>query len=87
MQTRTTGTFPLTITVTTADGRYLIQRTQITIRSTALNGVGLVLTIGAAAFLALWWLTHSRKARAVRRSAASSTAVVAPVDPVPPGTP
>jgi hypothetical protein len=87
VQTRTTGTFPLTITVTTADGRYLIQRTQITIRSTALNGVGLVLTIGAGAFLALWWLTHSRKARAVRRSAARSPAAVAPVDPAPPSAP
>lgn len=78
VQARTTGTFPLDINVTTADGRFEIEQTTITIRSTALNGVGLILTIGAGLFLAIWWLTHFRRTRAKRRGANGPSVVAAP---------
>lgn len=80
VQARTNGTFPLDILATTVDGRFPVQDTQITIRSTALNGVGLFLTIGAGVFLALWWITSWRRNRRKRHDAPTSgpTAVPTP---------
>jgi hypothetical protein len=49
-----TGRFPATLTLDTPDGR-TIGSTEIVVRSTAYNRVALVITIGAALFLALWW--------------------------------
>jgi hypothetical protein len=51
---RTTGTFPARIVVAAPTGTTLGVRA-ITIRSKAYNVVALVITIGAAAFLLLWW--------------------------------
>jgi len=64
---RARATFPLTIEVRTPDGRQLLTTTQITVRSTALSGIGIALTIGAAAVLAFWWFRHARRGRRVRR--------------------
>ena len=52
------------------DGGVLLAEGRYTIRSTAVSGVGVVLTIGAAGFLALWWGRHLRRARRERREAA-----------------
>lgn len=58
VQTRVTGDTPLRITVHTPDGRVLLGESRYRIRSTAVSGVGVVLTVGAAAFLAVWWGRH-----------------------------
>jgi hypothetical protein len=67
VQTRATGDTPLRVSVRSPDGRVLAE-SRYTVRSTAVSGVGLVLTIGAAAFLALWWGRHWRRARRDRRA-------------------
>ncbi len=54
VRTRATGDTPLNITVRTPDGRLLAQ-SRYRVRSTAVSGVGVLLTIGAGGFLALWW--------------------------------
>lgn len=54
VRTRATGDTPLNITVRTPDGRLLTQ-SRYRVRSTAVSGMGVLLTIGAGGFLALWW--------------------------------
>ncbi len=70
VRTRATGDTPLRITVRTPDGQVIIDESQYTVRSTAVSGVGLLLTVGAGGFLALWWGRHLFRARARRRTQA-----------------
>jgi hypothetical protein len=63
VEARTSGAFPLHLTVMTPDGGVVIARTTVTVQSTALSGVGVVLSVGAALFLVLWWSRHAWKAR------------------------
>lgn len=65
--TRTSGEFPLVIDVTTPDGSLPITRIDLDIRSTAVSGVGLVVSIGALLFLLGWWATNFRRTRRDRR--------------------
>lgn len=68
VRTRTSGAFPLHVTLTSADGAVRFDETTFDIRSTAISGVGLVLSIGAGLFLVIWWARHwlrSRKTRTV----------------------
>jgi hypothetical protein len=58
VRTRTTGDTPIRITVRSPDDGVTLAESQYTVRSTAVSGVGIVLTVGAAAFLALWWGRH-----------------------------
>jgi hypothetical protein len=57
------GTFPLDLTVTTPDKRVTIGEQVIEMRSTAVSGLGLALTIGAGFFLLVWWARNWRKTR------------------------
>ena len=66
VKTRTAGDTPVRITVRSPDGNVILAEGQYTIRSTAVSGVGIVLTGGAALFLAIWWGRHWRRARATR---------------------
>lgn len=61
-RTRGSGVSPVQITVRTPDGRVL-HSTRYKVQSTAISGVGLIITIGAAAFLVLWWFSHWRQDR------------------------
>lgn len=67
VSTRTSGDTPVHITIRSPDGRVVLAESRYTIRSTAVSGVGVVLTIGAAAFLALWWGRHWFMARRAPR--------------------
>jgi hypothetical protein len=78
----TSGAFPLEITVTSPDGSIVFDRTTFDIRSTAVTGVGLVLSVGAGLFLAVWWARHWRRAR---RSRHLMPAGAVPAEPPPPG--
>jgi hypothetical protein len=60
---RTSGDAPLTITVTSPDGSLLLATTDYTVRSTAVSGVGLALTIGAVIVLLVWWIRSWRRGR------------------------
>jgi uncharacterized protein DUF6049 len=83
VRTRASGAFPLVIVVTSPDGSVVLERARFDIRSTAVSGVGVVLSIGAGLFLAIWWARHWRSTRRSRR-------LVPPEDIpeiAPPGTP
>jgi hypothetical protein len=77
VETRNSGTFPVDITVTTADS-IPIQSTQLRVRSTFVSGVGIFLTVAAVLFLALWWGWDIRKRR--RRAANAEAGGGDPVD-------
>ena len=81
VQTRASGSFPLEVTVWSPDGAVSIAATRFTVRSTAVSGVGLALTIAAGLFLVLWWGRHFRNARRAKRLVASSHPVLR--DPTP----
>jgi hypothetical protein len=51
------------VTLTTADDRFTIGTTLITVRSTVFSSIGVLLTVGALIFLAVWWGNHIRRSR------------------------
>jgi hypothetical protein len=74
VRARTSGAFTLDVTVTSTDRSIVLDRSTFDVRSTAISGVGLVLSIGACLFLAIWWARHWRSARRSRH--------LVPTDPV-----
>jgi len=54
VRAQTTGRFPVTVRLETPQGAAIAQ-SQIVVRSTAYNVLALVITVGAALFLATWW--------------------------------
>lgn len=67
IEARTSGTFPMLVVVSSPDGRLEVGRFEMTVRSTAVSGVALTITVGAGLFLVGWWGNHIRKARRARR--------------------
>jgi hypothetical protein len=67
VETRASGAFPVEIRVTSPDGVIQLSDERITVRSTAVSGLGIVLSGLAALFLAVWWLRHFRRGRRARR--------------------
>jgi hypothetical protein len=63
VRARASGAFPLEVDVTTPDGRQSLSMTRYTVRSTAISGVGLVISVGAGVFLTVWWARHWRRTR------------------------
>lgn len=57
------GAFPLEVDVTSPDGQRSLAMTRYTVRSTAVSGAGLVLSVGAGLFLIVWWALHWRRTR------------------------
>jgi Family of unknown function (DUF6049) len=70
----TSGAFPMGIRVTSPDRTIELDSTTFDVRSTAVTGVGYVLSIGAGLFLAAWWARHWRKARRSRHLMPAGTA-------------
>jgi hypothetical protein len=71
VETRTPGTFPLDMTVTSADGTLGISTRRYEVRSTFVSTVGIALMVGAVAFLAIWWGLDFRRRHRARRAAAT----------------
>ena len=71
VKARASGAFKLDTTITSPDGNLVIATSQFNVRSTAVSGVGLVLTIAAGLFLLLWWGRHFRRTRRAKRLIAS----------------
>lgn len=67
VRTRASGAFPVDIVVTAPDGSLVLSETRFTLRSTAVPGIGIVLSLVAALVLAVWWARHWRTARRARR--------------------
>ena len=74
VEARASGDFPLAISVRSPDGRLTVAATRLTVRSTFPSGVGLLLSVGAGLFLALWWARHWRTSRRDRRLVAPAGA-------------
>lgn len=84
VRTRTSGDTPVQVKIWTPDGSTEIGASRITVRSTAVSGVGLVLTIGAGAFLLVWWLSHWRRSRKRRANAPAANPPTPPRGPAAP---
>lgn len=66
VETRSSGVFPLDVSLWTPGGGQRLAVNRDTVRSTAVSNVGLILIIVAVASLAIWWgrdLRHGRRAR------------------------
>jgi hypothetical protein len=77
VRARTSGAFTLDVTVTSPDGSIVLDTSTFDVRSTAISGVGIVLSIGAVLFLAVWWARHWRSARRSRHLMPASAASAA----------
>ena len=66
MATRASGSFPVDVIIESIDGTLPVDTGRITVRSTAISGLGIVLSIGAGLFLLAWWGSHFRKVRRAR---------------------
>jgi hypothetical protein len=78
VRARTSGAFTLDVRVTSVDQTIVLDESTFDIRSTAISGVGLVLSAGAVLFLAVWWGRHWRDARRSRRLLPPDAMVAAP---------
>jgi hypothetical protein len=68
IEARASGTFPMTITVTSPDERLAFGApVQVTVRSAVFGGWAVGLTVAALVFLAGWWANHFRRTRRNRR--------------------
>jgi hypothetical protein len=74
VESRTSGSFPLRLTIQSADGMLPIAQTEFEVKATAVSAVGLVLIISALVFLTLWWMFHIRRDRKRRRVATQPAA-------------
>jgi len=68
VRSRTSGTFPLEMSIRSADGALLIAQGRFKVRSTVVSSVAIALAAGAALFLAGWWIFDIRRRRARARS-------------------
>jgi hypothetical protein len=72
VEARSNGTFPLIVAAVTPDGDVPVSPpSEVTVRVTAVAGLGLALSVGAILVLATWWVHHARVARRAVRAAAS----------------
>lgn len=55
VRARATGSVPTFVTLTTPDGEIELDARQLNVRSTAISGVGLAISLGALAVLLVWW--------------------------------
>ena len=67
VEAKASGAFPVDVTVQSPDGALVLGTARYNVRSTAISGVGLLLSIGAGVFLLLWWGRHFRNIRRDRR--------------------
>jgi hypothetical protein len=66
VETRSSGVFPLDVSLWTPGGAQRLAINRDTVRSTAVSNVGVILIVLAVASLAIWWgrdLRHGRRAR------------------------
>ncbi len=67
VKVRASGTIPVAVTLTSPDENLPLGTTRFTVRSTAVSGLGLVLSVAAGLFLLVWWARHFRSTRRQHR--------------------
>jgi hypothetical protein len=67
VEARTSGAFPLRVTIESPQGGLVLAQARFTVRSTAASGVGIALSVGAGAILLFWWARHLARGRRNRR--------------------
>jgi len=72
VETRTSGTFPIKLEVTSTDGVLPISHRRLEVRSTFVSTLGIVLMVSAVVFLAGWWGIDLRRRRRRRTQSAES---------------
>lgn len=72
VRTLTSGVTTLQVTLRGPNGAPVLEEGRLSIRSTALSGVAVALSIGALAVLAIWWARSVRRRRRAGRSHAPS---------------
>jgi hypothetical protein len=72
VETRTSGTFPIKLEVTSIDGVLPISHRRLEVRSTFVSTLGIVLMVSAVVFLAVWWGIDLRRRRRRRAQTAAS---------------
>ena len=70
--TRASGAFPLDVAITSSGGGIPVASSRIDVRSTAISGIGLFLSLGAGLFLLVWWARHIRRHRRARSLVAAN---------------
>lgn len=63
VRTLASGSFPLVVEVTSPDGLLSLASVEYSIQSTAVAGLGIILSAGAALFLMVWWARHWSRTR------------------------
>lgn len=81
VRARASGAFPVQVEVTSPDGGIRLADAEYSVRSTAVAGVGVVLSAGAAIFLLVWWARHWRRTRRSAKLVASTHPVHQVADP------
>lgn len=69
VRARASGAFPLGITMESPQGGIELGSTQYTVRSTAVSGVGIAISVAAIVVLGVWWARTARRARAEHAAA------------------
>lgn len=72
VRARASGVFPVQTTITTPDGDLELDEARVRVRSAAVSGLGVLLSVGAGLFLCVWWARNWRKTRRARRLVSSS---------------
>lgn len=67
VEARASGAFPVDVRVSSPDDVLTLSEGRVTVRSTAVSGLGVVLAAVAALFLAVWWARHFRSVRRANR--------------------
>ena len=68
VRARASGAFPLDMSLESPDGRIQLVDSRYTVRSTAVSGLGVALSIAAVVVLGAWWIRTARRARAAHRA-------------------
>ncbi len=88
VRARTSGLFTVDVALHAPTSGLALTTGQVSVRSTATSVVGVVLSLGAVAVLAVWWVRTSRKRRRKRQVDESEAEADQPFDePTPVGDP
>ena len=81
VELRRSGTIEAELYLETPDGRIRLEQRTVRLRSTAISGLGVLLSVAALAFLALWWARSVRNRRRAATHALASTLEEGPAPP------